>query len=342
MTFEVVGFKSFATLYPDDPDFRDAWKQTKRAPYKSFVQKDGLLYNGNRLCVPFSSFREAIVLECHQGALAGHFGREKTTALVRDQFYWPNISKKVTKVLNRCRVCHVAKTRHTNHGIYTPLPVPVRPWEDVSLDFVLGLPLTQRKKDSIMVVVDRFSKMAHFIPCVKTYDASQVARLYFAEIVRLHGVPKTITSDREVKFVSHFWRTLWKRLGAKLQFSSSYHPQTDGQTEVTNRSVGNFLRSLVGDNPKKWDLVHNTKCINIRPKIFQLVGVQPFTRGRTRGQTRGQTRCRTRSRSLNLLFRRVSTGWARRRIIKIIQIKIKLLITSIRLSLGRGCSCPFG
>ena len=154
--------------------------------------------------------------------------------------------------------------------------MPHAPWQDVSTNFVLGLPKTLRKHDSILVRVDRFSKMAHFIPCSKTSDPSHVARLFFYEMVQLHGLPSTIVSDRDVKFTSYFWKTLWAIMGTKLRFSSAYHPQTDGQTEVVNRSLGNLLRCLVGEHIKGWDTMLPTTEFAYNSSVNRSIGMTPL------------------------------------------------------------------
>jgi transposase InsO family protein len=134
-----------------------------------------------------------------------------------------------------------------------PLPVPSVSLEDISMYFILGLPRTKRGRDSIFVVVDHFSKMAHFILCHKSDNASHVAELFFTEIIHLHGVLNTIVSDRDAKFLSHFWRTLWFKLRTKLLFSTTYHPQMDGQIEVVNRTLSTMLRAILKTNLKLWE-----------------------------------------------------------------------------------------
>ncbi|PKA51272.1 hypothetical protein AXF42_Ash010712 [Apostasia shenzhenica] len=265
--------------YVDCKDFGSTYTRLLKVPSQSdfdYLIREGYLFRGPRLCIPDSSLREFLIQELHSGGAAGHFGRDKTAALVSDRYYWPRQLKDVARIVSRCRTCQVAKGGKQNTRLYTPLPIPDRPWEDLSMDFVLGLPRTSRRHDCILVVVDRFSKMAHFIPCSKTSDASHIATLFVAEIVRLHGLPKSMVSDRDVKFMSYFWKTLWKKLGTKLLYSTAYHPQTDGQTEVVNRSLGNLLRCLVGERPSSWDLILPVAEFTYNNSVNQSTGMSPF------------------------------------------------------------------
>ena len=127
--------------------------------------ENGFLFKGNRLCISKSGFRELLIQELHGGALAGHFGIEKTCSLLKEHYFWPKMSRDVEHFTKRCSTCQLAKDHIRPQGLYTALLVPQGLWGDVSLDFITGLPRTQRHKDSIIVVVDRFLEMAHFVAC---------------------------------------------------------------------------------------------------------------------------------------------------------------------------------
>uniref|UniRef100_A0A2N9FXY3 Reverse transcriptase domain-containing protein n=1 Tax=Fagus sylvatica TaxID=28930 RepID=A0A2N9FXY3_FAGSY len=166
---KLLGFEYVKELYVNDDDFASVFAACEKAAF------------------------------AHGGGLMGHFGVRKTLDVLHEHFFWPKMKRDVERVCSRCVTCRQAKSRVLPHGLYTPLPVPSAPWVDISMDFVLGLPRSRKGRDSIFVVVDRFSKMAHFISCHKTDDATHIADLFFREIVRLHGVPRSIVSDRDVK-----------------------------------------------------------------------------------------------------------------------------------------------
>ena len=166
-----------------------------------FTLQDRFFFKGLRICVPTGSWRLQIISELHN---EGYIGRDQTLQLVSMSYFWPSLRRDVERFVERCRVCQLGKGKASNAGLYLPLSIPTQPWTDISVDFVLGLPCTQRGNDSIFVVVERFSKIAHFIPCKKTTDAVTVASLFFREIYRLLGLPMSIVSDRDTRFLSHF------------------------------------------------------------------------------------------------------------------------------------------
>ena len=156
------------------------------------------------------------------------------------------------KQIRKCGICQQMK-HETCHpaGVLQPLPSPNKPWAAVSMDFVGGLPKSQRL-DVVMVGVDRLTKYVYFIGLSHPYSAAKVAALFAQNVLKLHGMPTSIVSDRDSVFTAKFWAELFKLQGVQLAMSSAYHPQTDGQTEVVNKSLKHYLRSFSADRPTEW------------------------------------------------------------------------------------------
>ncbi|XP_071924833.1 uncharacterized protein [Coffea arabica] len=227
---KLLGFEFLKDLYATDSDFGEIFVSLPQHSREHYFISQGFLYYKDKLCIPKSSMRTLLVREAHGGGLMGHFGIAKTLMILQEHFFWPRMRSDVERHIERCVTCHQAKSKVHPYGLYTPLPIPHEPWIDLSMDFVLGLPRTRKGHDSIYVVVDRFSKMAHIIPCHKTDDPKHVADLFFREIVRLHGMPRTIVSDRDAKFLSYFWKTLWCKLDDEFDLGTN-RLQEEGTNE---------------------------------------------------------------------------------------------------------------
>ncbi|GJP36238.1 hypothetical protein CLOM_g20769 [Closterium sp. NIES-68] len=209
-----------------------------------------------KIWVPnYPPLRQLLLEEYHDVLYAGHFGSNKTLTGIAKHYYWPLLAEDVQKFVTSCDTCQRMKSsKQKKAGLLQPLPVPEQPWQVVSLDFITGLPPTTSGHNAILVVIDKFSKMGHFIPTHTTARTEETAQLFVRYIISQHGIPTTLISDRDPKFTSKFWKELMSLLGTKLAMSSAYHPQTDGQTERLNQIVEQLLRAACKDEISKWDL----------------------------------------------------------------------------------------
>ena len=219
----------------------------------NYTWRQNLLWKQGRIVVPDDhQLRQQLLHEYHATPVGGHAGSLRTYIRLAQQFYWKGMRKDTAQFVKTCIVCQQAKSANTHPGgLLQPLPIPQQIWEDISMDFIVGLPLS-KGLSVIFVVIDRLSKFGHFMPLKADFTSSKVAEVFIQNVVKLHGVPKTIVSDRDKTFLSQFWRQLFQAMGTTLSMSSAYHPQTDGQTEALNKCLELYLRCFVSEHPKAW------------------------------------------------------------------------------------------
>ena len=250
---------------PDSHDAHDTWHAEIAQSYskdpwyqevnntKSLRYSDGIWYKGHAIAIP-KDLQQQVLQEMHSSPYAGHKGMLKTTKAVERLYWWPNMHKDIQHHVRTCQPCQLNKAKNTKPaGKLSPLPIPGDIWHSMSLDFITGLPTTTTGHDAILVFVDRLSKMAHFAPCTKETTALDTAKLFIDHVYKLHGLPREIISDRDSRFTSNFWRELIRLLGTSHKLSSAFHPETDGQTERTNRILEEYLRHYVGPTQDDWD-----------------------------------------------------------------------------------------
>lgn len=214
-------FKQLAVTSPDDQGFS--------------LNKGLIWFKGNVWIGDNSALQTKLIVACHSSALGGHSGQTATYLRLKRHFAWKGMKSDVENFVKQCNVCQQAK-HSLQHpmGLLQPLPVPTGIWQDLTMDFIEGLPKSEGYT-VILVVVDRMTKYAHFLPIKHPYTAATVANTFFHNIVKLHGLPTSIVSDRDTIFVSKFWKELFALYKIDLKYSTAYHPQTDGQSERVNQ-----------------------------------------------------------------------------------------------------------
>ncbi|GJX91695.1 putative reverse transcriptase domain-containing protein [Tanacetum coccineum] len=219
------------------------------------VRSDGTKCLKGRVWLPlFGGLRGLIMLESHKSKYSIHPGSDKMYHDLRKLYWWPNMKADIATYVSKCLTCAKVKAEHQNlSGLLQQPEIPIWKWERITMDFITKLPRTPSGYDSIWLIVDRLTKSTHFIPINEKYKMEKLTRLYLKEIVCRHGVPVSIISDRDPRFESRFWRSLQKSLGTNLDMSTVYHPETDGQSEITIQTLEDMLRACVIDFGSGWD-----------------------------------------------------------------------------------------
>ncbi|KAL5838964.1 hypothetical protein ACOSQ4_011572 [Xanthoceras sorbifolium] len=239
-----------------DEELRTLWNRLINGEHLEGweIKADGFIYYKGKVVVANDpELRRDVLAEAHKSKFVVHPGSTKMYHDLKRQYWWIGMKREVAEFVAKCMVCQQVKAEHQRpSGLLQPLPIPEWKWDKISMDFVTGLPLTPQRYDAIWVIVDRLTKTAHFIPIRKDYKLNKLARLYVENIVRLHGVPSSIISDRDPRFTSRFWRALQTALGTELNLSTAHHPQTDGQSERTIQILEDMLRSCILDFGGNW------------------------------------------------------------------------------------------
>ena len=225
---------------------------------------------------------QEIISSHHDDTLHGHPGIARTMELIKRHYEFPNMKDKVSKFIKNCVSCQQNKhSTHAKYGEAQAMEPPTAPWTNITMDFVTQLPtskdpVTGYAYDSIFVVVDRFTKYAEMIPFRHSYTAEQLARVFLDRIIRHHGIPESIISDRDKLFTSNYWTTLMAAIGTKKKLSTAYHPQTDGQTERTNQTMETYLRMYSNQQQNNWVSLLPMAQIAYNNKLSEATGTTPF------------------------------------------------------------------
>ena len=215
--------------------------------------ENGLLKHQDRLVVPKDqNLHTRLITEAHAQLSTAHPGKNKTRKIIGDRYYWPRMTDDIDRYVRNCNDCRRSTIpRDKTPGLLKPLPIPERPWQHISMVFHT-VPKDHQGYDTVMLLIDRLGKRPISIPCRKTIDAKEAARLYIQYPFRIYGPPLTIVSDRGPQFISAFWDEFTRILGIKLKLSTAYHPQTDGQTEIANQYLDQKLRPFVNYFQDNW------------------------------------------------------------------------------------------